>query len=192
MALQKQHAIGKAAPDTEVGRQLLQQIHMLQDMSIAELKSQWTALIGSDPPRHAKRSFLTQTIAWELQAKSFGKLKPGVHRQLRQAGRGAGDEKQVVSEPASPTLRPGVKLIRVWKGVTHHVLVTEDGFLWQDRSWRSLSVIAREITGTQWSGPVFFGLKKSKSARDRICSTPGVEDGIGDRSLGKENVVSHG
>lgn len=192
MARQKQHSIGKAAPDTEVGRQLLQQILMLQDMSIAELKTQWMELIGSDPPRHAKRSFLTQTIAWELQAKTFGKLKPGIHRQLLQAGRGGGDEKLVVSESASPVLRPSLKLIRVWKGVTHHVLVTEGGFLWQDRPWRSLSVIAREITGTPWSGPVFFGLKKSKSARGRKCCAPMVEDGIGDNSLSIEKVVSHG
>ncbi len=192
MARQKQHGIGKAASDTEVGRQLLQQIQELQDMSIAKLKSQWTELIGSEPPRHAKRSFLTQTIAWELQAKTFGKLKPGIHRQLLQAVRGAGDEKPVVSEPASPVLRPGVKLIRVWKGVTHHVLVTEDGFLWQDRSWRSLSVIAREVTGTPWSGPVFFGLKKTTTSRGRICSTPGVEDGIGDHPAGIETVASHG
>ncbi|MFN4140519.1 DUF2924 domain-containing protein [Aestuariivirga sp.] len=192
MACQKQHGIGKAAPDTEVGRQLLQQIHMLQDKSIAQLKSQWKELISSEPPRHAKRSFLTQTIAWELKANTFGKLKPGIHRQLLQAGRGGGDEKPLVSEFASPILRPGVKLIRVWKGVTHHVLVTEDGFLWQERSWRSLSVIAREISGTPWSGPVFFGLKKSKTVRDGMRSTLGVDDGIGDHSLGIDKVASHG
>lgn len=192
MARQKQHGIGMAAPDTEVGRQLLQHIHKLQDMSIAELKSQWTELIGSDPPRYAKRSFLTQTIAWELQAKTFGKLKPGIHRHLLQAGRGAGDEKPVVSEPAFSVLRPGVKLIRVWKGITHHVLVTEDGFLWQDRSWRSLSVIAREISGTPWSGPVFFGLRKSKTGRDGMRSAPPVTDGISDHSLEIEKVASDG
>jgi len=192
MARQKQHGIGKAAPDTEVGRQSLEQIHKLQDMSIAELKSQWTDLIGSDPPRHAKRSFLTQTIAWELQVKTFGKLKPGIHRQLLQTGRGAGDEKPMVSELASPTLRPGVKLIRVWKGVTHHVLVTEDGFLWQNRSWRSLSVIARGITGTPWSGPVFFGLKKSKTGIGRVQSVPTSEEGIGHCSAVIANAASHG
>ena len=98
----------------------------------------------------------------------------------------------MVSEPASPVLRPGVKLIRVWKGVSHHVLVTEDGFLWQDRSWRSLSVIAREITGTPWSGPVFFGLKKSKTGRNREQGNPGAEDGIGDHTSGSKKVVSHG
>ncbi len=192
MARQKQHDIGKAAPDTEVGRQLLQQIHKLQDMSIAELKSQWTELIGSDPPRHAKRSFLTQAIAWELQVKTFGKLKPGVHRQLLQTGRGARDEKPMVPESASSTLRPGVKLIRVWRGVTHHVLVTEGGFLWQDRSWRSLSVIAREIAGTPWSGPVFFGLKKSKTCRDRVQGKPIDVEGVGDHSSGIKKTASHG
>ena len=58
-------------------------------------------------------------------------------------------------------LRPGARLIREWRGETHEVLVTEDGFLWRGENWRSLSVIAREMTGTRWSGPRFFGLDKS-------------------------------
>lgn len=174
MSRHKQHSIGKAAPDTEVGHKLLQQIQALPGMCIAELKARWMELFGSEPPRHSKRSFLAQSVAWEIQAKTLGKLKPAIHRQLLQAGRSAASEGSAPDKTV-PNLRPGVKLIRVWKGVTHHVLVTEDGFLWQDRSWRSLSVIAREITGTPWSGPVFFGLKKSKAGAGKVRSDPEIE-----------------
>jgi hypothetical protein len=67
-----------------------------------------------------------------------------------------------------------VKLIRLWKGVTHHVTVTDGGFVWQDRNCKSLSMIAREITGTPWSGPVFFGLKKSGTKQPPECPSPAV------------------
>ena len=63
------------------------------------------------------------------------------------------------------TPRPGVRLVREWRGETHDVLVLEDGFQWRDRTWRSLSQIAREITGTRWSGPRFFGLEASAGRR---------------------------
>ncbi len=70
---------------------------------------------------------------------------------------------------APPTaLRPGVKLIRSWKGIIHHVTVVDGGYAWQDKTYNSLSMIAREITGTSWSGPVFFGLKKTKSTSAKI------------------------
>ena len=62
------------------------------------------------------------------------------------------------TKPTSPGLKPGGRLIREWNGVTHIVDVAEDGFVWNGQTWRSLSVIAREITGTHWSGPRFFGL----------------------------------
>lgn len=61
-------------------------------------------------------------------------------------------------KPRAVALKPGARLLRAWEGVTHEVIVMEDGFLWSGMTWRSLSVIAREITGTRWSGPRFFGL----------------------------------
>jgi hypothetical protein len=67
--------------------------------------------------------------------------------------------------PAAPRLKPGTRLIREWQGRTHEVVVGENGFLWQQAHYRSLSKIARAITGTPWSGPVFFGLKPRTVAR---------------------------
>ncbi|HTN64098.1 MAG TPA: DUF2924 domain-containing protein, partial [Devosia sp.] len=69
-------------------------------------------------------------------------------------------------------MRPGARLLREWGGRAHEVLVLTDGFEWQGRKWRSLSVIARKITGTQWSGPRFFGLQ-AKSVHEPVRRTPG-------------------
>jgi hypothetical protein len=71
-----------------------------------------------------------------------------------------------------PALKPGTRLVREWRGRTHEVLVLDDGFAWQGRHYRSLSAIARKITGTAWSGPLFFGLKPNRPATRRSSATP--------------------
>jgi hypothetical protein len=71
------------------------------------------------------------------------------------------ETKSDLAKPRAVTPKPGARLLRPWNGVTHEVLAVEDGFLWAGRTWRSLSVIAREVTGTRWSGPRFFGLNAS-------------------------------
>ena len=86
----------------------------------------------------------------------------------------AAEDEGIVAAP-STALRPGVKLIRLWKGITHHVVVTDGGFVWHEETYKSLSVIARKITGTSWSGPVFYGLKKTKAPR---AWTPEADTGI--------------
>lgn len=164
MSRHKLHRAGETKSDTEIEGHVLEAIKCLETTSITDLKSKLNTLTGRDAPRFAKRSLLTQLIAWELQAKAFGGLDPAIRRQLHAMGtkgKASSYGTDVCSRP--PALRPGVKLIRSWKGVTHHVTVTNSGFIWQDRTYKSLSVIAREITGTSWSGPVFFGLKKNKS-----------------------------
>ena len=87
----------------------------------------------------------------------LGGLRPELRRRLRHVAEQARHGGQVV--PAAPRLKPGTRLIREWQGRTHEVVVGENGFLWQQAQYRSLSQIARAITGTRWSGPVFFGLK---------------------------------
>lgn len=172
MSRHKLHSAGEGEPDTEIEGRVLEAIKCLEIASVKNLKVKFTTLTGREPPRFAKRSLLTQLIAWELQAKAFGGLDPALRRQLlalRVIGKAPKNGIEVVLTP--PALRPGVKLLRSWKGVTHHVTVTNDGFSWQDRSYKSLSVIAREITGTSWSGPVFFGLKKSKPSGAKVPNT---------------------
>jgi Protein of unknown function (DUF2924) len=124
----------------------------------AELTAEWLRLYHTKPPARLGRNLLMAAIAYRLQEQVLGGLQPELRRQLRAiAGRARHD-----GEPAlapAPRLKPGTKLLRDWRGHTHEVLVGENGFLWQQAQYRSLSQIARAITGTRWSGPVFFGLK---------------------------------
>lgn len=162
MANQLIHLIGKSTPGTEIERSLLEQIKQLELSTIPGLKLKWWELKGQEPPQFSKRSFLTQVVAWELQAKALGGIEPSLHRLLLRLGSGQPPSTSGDADPPTQTLSPGVKLIRIWRGEAHQVIVTDEGFLWRDKAFKSLSIIAREITGTQWSGPVFFGLKKSK------------------------------
>lgn len=175
MSGHKLHSFGEAKPNTEIEWCVLEAIKCLETSSVTEIKAKLTTLTGREPSRFAKRSLLTQLIAWELQVNAFGGLNPTLRRQLLAMGTKSNASSNGIENcSAPPALRPGVKLLRSWKGVTHHVTVTNDGFAWQDRTYKSLSVIAREITGTTWSGPVFFGLKKSKPAGVKVANT-GVE-----------------
>lgn len=149
MSRHKLHSAGEATPDTEIERRLLEAITCLKTMSVTDLKAKLTTLTGREPPRFAKRSLLTQLIAWELQAKALGGLDPALRRQLLAIGakcKASGNGTGICTAPL--VLHPGIKLIRSWRGVTHHVTVTSDGFAWQNQTYKSLSVIAREITGT--------------------------------------------
>jgi Protein of unknown function (DUF2924) len=163
MDQQTSHQASASPSTNEIERRVLDEIRHLETMTIKELKHQWRELLGSEVPPFAKRGLLTQALAWELQAKTFGGLTPAQHRKVVALGSGNSLSARQIETARSRALRPGVKLLRVWKGVTHHVMVTEDGYEWQNRPCKSLSAIAREITGTPWSGPVFFGLKKSKT-----------------------------
>ena len=112
-------------------------------------------------PDRLPRDLLVRTIAWQLQVKDQGDIVPAVARHFdRLAGQLAksGDldlEREV-------RLKPGTKLVREWRGRTLQVQVLEDGYLFEDRRYASLSHVASAITGTRWSGPRFFGLKQRK------------------------------
>jgi hypothetical protein len=159
MARHRVHRTGGAVPRTELERRVLEEINELEAADVLALKAKWKALLKREPPRFAKRGFLTQVLAWEIQTRAFGGLKPSLHRQLLALGAPARDTVGKTIEPTAK-LRPGIKLVRSWRGVTHEVMVTDKGYLWRGQSFDSLSSIACEITGTRWSGPLFFGLKK--------------------------------
>ena len=122
-------------------------------LSRDELVAEWTEAHGHPPPKGIKRALLERDLAYRLQAKALGGLKPATSRALMGFARGKGQGFDQAKE-----LRPGARLVRDWNGVTHHVDVIEGGYLWNGRRYRSLSAIARAITGARWSGPRFFGL----------------------------------
>jgi hypothetical protein len=133
------------------------EIAELSDLDVQALRQQWVRLLGDDPPLALGRSMLIQAIAYRLQERVFGGLKPSTLRILNRVG---GETKSANSKraPARKT-GAGTVLIREWRGVTHRVTVLDDDVVYHGRRYKSLSEVARLITGTHWSGPLFFGLR---------------------------------
>jgi hypothetical protein len=107
-------------------------------------------------------------LAYRLQEQAFGGLKPAYKRRLRQLAESFEQNPSRIVKTVSPArIKPGTRLIRQWDGQTHQVTVAEEGFEYKGERYKSLSEIARLITGTRWSGPLFFGLKQSAKNRVR-------------------------
>ena len=137
--------------------ELEREIGMLAGLPRADLVERWKELYRVGPPKGISTRLMVRAIAYEMQARHYGGLRPAVVRQLDKIARGDTRGK-VESAPRAPALEPGARLVREWNGVTHTVNVIDDGFEWQDQRYGSLSEIARLITGARWSGPRFFGL----------------------------------
>ena len=143
-----------------IGREALAaEIASLSKLGVDQLRARWKAMFGNAPSRDIGRSFLTRAIAYRLQEKAFGGLKPSTQRMLAEfAYDGANGSAAVRSR----IVRPGAVLVREWRGISHQVSVLEKGFSFRGKRYRSLSEVARQITGTRWSGPLFFGLKRAQ------------------------------
>ena len=134
----------------------------LKTATTPELKAQWRDLFDSEPPPFNRR-YLESRLAYRIQELAFGGLKPETVRRLERLGEeldGGDRKKSRIRADTMPIA--GTRLIREWQGVEHVVTVTADSFEWQGRPYRSLSAIARAITGTRWNGWVFFGLKNRR------------------------------
>ncbi len=114
----------------------------------------WSDLIGGPVPPKMSQILQRRFLAHALQVRHSGDLPTAAAARLDRIA--AGKERE-----ATPTLQPGGRLLRQWNGITHVVDVAKDGYLWNAGRHKSLSSIARAITGTRWSGPRFFGLKQS-------------------------------
>jgi hypothetical protein len=138
----------------------------LPELNLGELRQQWRALYKADASPHLSHELLVRAIAYRMQEVALGGLRSARQRQLRQM---AQQFKQTgaANTPLSPELKPGTRLVREWQGRNYDVLVLDDGFSWQNTRYRSLSALARKITGTAWSGPLFFGLKPNRPANRR-------------------------
>ena len=130
----------------------------LETMDRAALLAAWSDLFGSPAPKGISRTFLRLSIAFEVQARRSGGLSKKTLLHL------ARQEKGTASKSTGRALKPGGRLLREWNGITHVVDVTETGFVWRGETWRSLSAIAREITGAHWSGPRFLGLNRKAAS----------------------------
>lgn len=126
----------------------------LESMPLADLRVAWIRLVRSNPPK-VGAGLLRLALAHHLQSKVMGGVTKTVERQLAEIAGGT----------AAVRTNPGTRFVREWRGKVHVVTMSDDGrYRWNDRDWNSLSLIARTITGTQWSGPAFFGTKPRKRA----------------------------
>lgn len=143
---------------------VLARVAALKAMPTPKLKEQWRALFDTPPPPYNRR-FLESRLAYRIQELAYGGLKPETVRRLEQLGEQL-DGGNITVRKVRGSDRPiaGTQLLRAYQGVEHTVTVMQDGYEWQGRPYKSLSAIARAITGTRWNGLVFFGLKNRRSA----------------------------
>ncbi len=131
----------------------------LENRSTPELRAEWRSLYRTNPPTRLSRDLLLRGVAFRRQERLQGGLTIATKRRLDALAAQLDGKSASAFAPAA-ILKPGTKLVREWHGRAHAVIVLEDGFEYQGRRYASLSRIASLITGTRWSGPVFFGLKR--------------------------------
>jgi hypothetical protein len=133
------------------------------DLGLHELRGLWRQRLGT-PPQHLSADLTRRRLAYELQVREYGGLKPETRRRLKQFYKAfKADPHHTPSSNLG--LKPGLVLSREWNGTEHRVTVLEKGFEYCDEQYGSLSQVARRITGSRWSGPAFFGLKHRREAK---------------------------
>ena len=134
----------------------------LKTLALPDLKAEWRSLFGAEPPGYNRR-FLESRLAYRIQELAYGGLRPETRARLESLGEQL-DGGNVAIRRIRGDDRPvaGTRLVREHQGVEHTVTVLHDGYEWQGRPYRSLSAIARAITGTRWNGWAFFGLQNRR------------------------------
>ena len=128
---------------------ITEEVRALARLDLDGLRAEWRTRFGS-PPTLRSPALLRRMLAWRIQVAAFGGLDADTRRRLRQSS---------PVKPATPDPTPGTRIRREWNGVIHDVSVVPDGFVYDGRRFKSLSEIARAITGVRWNGPRFFGLR---------------------------------
>jgi hypothetical protein len=122
-----------------------------------ELVGRWQKRFGVEPPKGCGRKLLELAAAYKIQEQAFGGLKPEIRKALTIASPDSIGQKSA-RRAKNRIIKPGTRFVREWNGRTHHVEAVNGGFLWNGKLHRSLSTIAKAITGAHWSGPRFFGI----------------------------------
>jgi hypothetical protein len=142
---------------------VLARLAELKTLPFAKLKQQWRDLFDTEPPMYNRRN-LEDRLAYRIQELAYGGLKPETLRRLRDLGEQFdGGDPVRRKRPASDRPIAGTRLIREYQGIEHCVTVRDQDFEYQGRPYKSLSAIARAITGTRWNGLLFFGLKSRQA-----------------------------
>ncbi|MBM6595335.1 DUF2924 domain-containing protein [Microvirga pudoricolor] len=151
--------------------ELAAEIAGLKDRSLDELKRRYLEVRGVALPKFMRRSLMTRAVEHALREQVYGGLKPAAQKHLDRLVRQIVPAHEKPPPKPNRKIRSGTRLIREWQGTVHEVMVSGDRYIWKGESYRSLSEIARLITGTRWNGWVFFGLKKTaqKNAEQPSC-----------------------
>lgn len=148
--------------------QLDEELSRIAGLNAREVRIEWQRCYEEEAPA-LPLPLLRRALAYRAQEKALGGLPPAAERQLASL---CGSSSTIVAN-APIDLKIGTRLVREWNGKLHHVLVSEDGYLFEERTYASLSHIARLITGAHWSGPRFFGLKRRRPPPVRGVSAHG-------------------
>jgi hypothetical protein len=141
-------------------------ITRLPSFSRQQLLDLWQELYGKEAPPGIRRELMVPFLAYRMQEKAYGGLKPTTRSKLLRIARDlqkAPSKNQLILQPKT---KPGTRIFRQWQGKPHEVLITESGYEYQGTRFKSLSAIANKISGTRWSGPAFFGLKRDRRLPD--------------------------
>jgi hypothetical protein len=143
--------IDDAALETGIGQLLA--------LSLLELRNRWKMLFGHFAPKSLRRNFLARAVAYQMQVEAYGGLSAATKRRLREIANAVrnGDANAALG---SNRIKPGTQMIRQWQNTTHKVTALNEGFEWDGRTYKSLSAVANAITGTNWNGYAFFGIKR--------------------------------
>ena len=145
----------EAALEAEIAR--------LPDLGHDELRKRWKLLFGRPAPKSLRRKFMARAVAYQTQVAAYGGLSAATKRRLREIAMAVsnGDRTGVFS---GVQIKPGTQLVRQWQKTTHTVMVLDEGFALDGRTYKSLSAVAKAITGTKWNGYAFFGIKRATRA----------------------------
>ena len=166
--------IEDGALEAEIGR--------LPALSLFELRHRWQMLFGHPAPKSLRRNFLARAVAYQMQVEAYGGLSVATKRRLREIADAVrnGDANAALG---SNRIKPGTQMIRQWQNTTHKVTALNEGFEWDGRTYKSLSAVANAITGTNWNGYAFFGIKRAPSSnknaagprRSKVHAVPDAE-----------------
>lgn len=163
---------GKSGVDGARPTELSQRIAGLKDLTGQQLRAEWRRLYRGQPPR-LSRDLLIRSIAYRMQELVHGGLSKAAVRKLASFSKEL-ERNGSISVAPETSIRVGARLVREWRGKTHTVTALDEGFEYAGKAYGSLSKIAYEITGAHWSGPRFFGLR-------RTLAHPGADRGQGER-----------
>jgi Protein of unknown function (DUF2924) len=158
---------------------LADRLAVLPTLGVGDLRLEWRRLFRAEPPR-LSRDIMTRAIAYRLQEITQGGLSKVTQRRLMTLANQLETDGRIAPLPG-PRIKPGSRLVREWRARTHTVSVTDDGFEFQGKTYRSLTKIAFDITGAKWSGPRFFGLTqrpKSVASSETTVASKTVSDDV--------------